>query len=215
MGRDRLVQWYEWFGISQPTGLGIGDEMRGLLTPPQGGWEYLSIGEAGVEWTPVQAANAFAALARGGVYRDAKLIQDGVMSASVDLGVPSRAIDAALDGMSMSANDVQGTTHHLSLLNREPIFTVEGVEVMAKSGTAEAAPMREIVAYDEDGFPSEYGRVVRSGDHAWVIALARPEGAARPTHVVAVVVEYAGSGGQVSGPIANQVIALLQQEGYL
>ncbi|MEM6334307.1 MAG: penicillin-binding transpeptidase domain-containing protein [Planctomycetota bacterium] len=221
MGRERLVEWYRRFGVGRPTGLGIGDERAGLLTLPQGGWEYLSIGESGVEWTPVQAANAFAALARGGVYRDAVLIREAEGSRGslrpppVDLGVPSRAIDATLEGMSMSANDNLGTTHHLSLLNREPIFTVEGVEVMAKSGTAEAAPMREIVAYDEDGFPAEYGEVVRSGDHAWVIALARPQDAARPTHVVAVVVEYAGSGGQVAGPIANQVIALLQQEGYL
>jgi len=32
---------------------------------------------------------------------------------------------------------------------------------------------------------------------------------------VAVVVDYAGSGGRVAGPIANQVIEALVAEGYL
>ena len=34
-------------------------------------------------------------------------------------------------------------------------------------------------------------------------------------HAIAVVVEYGGSGGRTSGPIANQVIRALQSEGYL
>ena len=33
--------------------------------------------------------------------------------------------------------------------------------------------------------------------------------------MIVVVVEYAGSGGQVAGPIANQVIEALKVEGYL
>ena len=38
---------------------------------------------------------------------------------------------------------------------------------------------------------------------------------AKPTVVVAVLVEHGGSGGRVAGPIANQVLHALQAEGYL
>ncbi|MEM1210385.1 MAG: penicillin-binding transpeptidase domain-containing protein [Planctomycetota bacterium] len=215
LGRDRLIDWFERFGMGRASGLGLGDERGGVLQLPDGGWEYLAIGEAGVEWTPVQAAAAYAALARDGAYLPPRLMGHVPTAEPTELGIRASAMDRVLAGMTMSANDDLGTTHHLSLLNREPIFNVEGIAVMAKSGTAEAAPLREVLRYDEDGYPVEWGRPVRSGDHAWVIALARPTDASRPTHVVAVVVEYGGSGGQVAGPIANQAIALLKQEGYL
>ncbi|MEM9250899.1 MAG: penicillin-binding transpeptidase domain-containing protein [Planctomycetota bacterium] len=215
LGRDRLVGWFERFGMGAATGLGFDDERAGILALPDGGWEYMAIGESGVEWTPVQSAAAYAALARDGAYLPPRIMGHTPAADSTRLGIGSASMDRVLAGMRMSANDDLGTTHHLSLLNREPIFNVEGVDVMAKSGTAEAAPLREVLRYDEAGYPIEWGRAVRSGDHAWVIALAGPAGEDRPTHVVAVVVEYGGSGGQVAGPIANQAIALLKQEGYL
>jgi hypothetical protein len=36
-----------------------------------------------------------------------------------------------------------------------------------------------------------------------------------PRYAVSVLTEYAGSGGRVSGPIAEQVIYALKAEGYL
>ena len=40
-------------------------------------------------------------------------------------------------------------------------------------------------------------------------------GAPRPKFAVAVVTDYGGSGGRVSGPIANQVVRALLNAGYL
>jgi cell division protein FtsI/penicillin-binding protein 2 len=40
-------------------------------------------------------------------------------------------------------------------------------------------------------------------------------GAEEPSYVVAVMVEYGGSGGRVSGPVANQVMWALNDLGYL
>ena len=37
----------------------------------------------------------------------------------------------------------------------------------------------------------------------------------KPSVIVAVLIEHGGSGGRVAGPIANQVIHALQDEGYL
>ena len=55
----------------------------------------------------------------------------------------------------------------------------------------------------------------RKLDHSWFVGLAEREGAETPEYAVAVIVEYGGSGGRVAGPVANQIIRALQEEGYL
>jgi cell division protein FtsI/penicillin-binding protein 2 len=40
-------------------------------------------------------------------------------------------------------------------------------------------------------------------------------GRGRPQFAISVVVDFGGSGGKVSGPIANQIIHALIAEGYL
>ena len=52
-------------------------------------------------------------------------------------------------------------------------------------------------------------------DHAWFVGLVGPDDTKRPMFAIAVIVEYGGSGGRVAGPIANQIIHALQEEGYL
>jgi penicillin-binding protein 2 len=58
-------------------------------------------------------------------------------------------------------------------------------------------------------------RVLRWGDHSWFVVLVGRKGENRPLYAVAVMMEYAGSGGKVSGPIVNQIIWALRAEGYL
>lgn len=215
LGKERTVWWFKQFGLGSSTGSGLEGESAGILELPDGGWEYMAIGEAGVEWTPLQAAAAYAAIARGGDYLPPRLVLDGAPAPTRHLPLSSVAVDRVLEGMHGSANNTLGTTHHLSKVGRQPIFNAKGVDVVAKSGTAQAAPLREVAEYDAQGYPLVWGNVVRDGDHAWVIAMVKPEGAPRPTHVIAVIAEYAGSGGQVSGPIVNAIIHALQAEGYL
>jgi cell division protein FtsI/penicillin-binding protein 2 len=56
--------------------------------------------------------------------------------------------------------------------------------------------------------------VLRNGDHSWFVVLVGSSGG-QPRYAIGVMMEYAGSGGKVSGPIANQVIHALIAEGYL
>ncbi len=78
-------------------------------------------------------------------------------------------------------------------------------------GTAQTEPTRA----DPDGPEGPLPRViVRDGDHSWFVVLAGPKGGA-PRYSIAVMMEYAGSGGKVSGPIVNQIIHALVAEGYL
>ena len=99
-----------------------------------------------------------------------------------------------------------GTGHHIRYPDGsvEPIINARGVTVWAKTGTAQA-PAPDL---DCDGKPDP----IPQASHAWFVGLVGPS---QPTHAIAVVVEYGGSGGRTAGPIANEIIRALQAEGYL
>ena len=227
MGLDRTVGWYRRFGLGEPTrvGLGVvsegGDEVGGTVGNPRQAYPadpiFMGIGQGPVSWTPMQAAGAFATLARGGVAMSPTLIRDEDRLTPrdvTDLELNPAAVQDALDGLDQSANESFGTTHRLSLL-REPTFNLDGVRIMAKSGTAD--PGKRWIDTNHSGRLGDEGDTLISspGDHAWVVAVVQPDGATRPTHVVVVVLEYSGSGGNVAGPVANQIMHALRQEGYL
>jgi cell division protein FtsI/penicillin-binding protein 2 len=125
-----------------------------------------------------------------------------------DLHLDPSALDAIFEGLRSGVEDESGTSNHIDYpTGRERIITVPGVTVLGKTGTATASP---IVGKGPDGTVS----VLRSGDHAWMLALVGKEGQA-PRYAIAVIMEFAGSGGRVAGPIADQVIWALRAEGYL
>ncbi|MEM6391810.1 MAG: penicillin-binding transpeptidase domain-containing protein [Planctomycetota bacterium] len=226
LGPERLSDWYARVGLGRRTGSGLPDEISGTIPQPpyraanraavERDNAFIAIGQGPIDWTPLQAVHAYATLARGGVVIPPRFVQaDTLTPPDVIERVPlsASALDVALDGMWSSANESQGTTRHLSYLGRAPIWNAEGVIVRAKSGTAQATPLR--IDSDGDGRVTRDDPIVKRGNHAWVVALVQPEDSARPTHAIAVVVEYSGSGGQVAGPIVNQVVHAMQAEGYL
>jgi len=227
---NRLVWWYEQFGLGQVHDIGLAEEIGGDLGPRDGrelrrsDIEFMAIGQGPVNWTPFQAATAYARLVNRDLTQEPRLI----LSPERERDLPPRepadvtpspvGLRMALEGMRRGANTHNGTTHHISHepsgMNRVPIFNVEGVTVMAKSGTADPGRVRWI-DLDLDNVQDEGELVQDPRDHAWVVALVQPEGAAKPTHAVVVVVEYAGSGGRVAGPVANQIVHALQHHQYL
>jgi penicillin-binding protein 2 len=93
--------------------------------------------------------------------------------------------------------------------------------VWGKTGTAEAPTITVkhddplyAWALDDPALP-EGTRLLRKGDHSWFVVMVGRKGENRPRFVISVVMEYAGSGGKVSGPIVNQIIHALIAEGYL
>ncbi|MBX2853016.1 MAG: hypothetical protein KTR15_14870 [Phycisphaeraceae bacterium] len=224
-GRDRLPDWYRGFGLGQPLDLRLPE----LIASKVGNANlehnevcFMAIGQGPVSWTPLQAATAYMRLASRDLARQPRLVvspeRPNRPTRSNAEAISPVARNQALEGMHLSATTKKGTTHHLSHpsspVNGEPIFNITGVRVMAKSGTADPGKYRWI-DYNRDGEPQE-DEIERSlRDHAWVVALVQPEGAPQPTHAVAAVVEYAGSGGQIAGPIVNQIIHALQRHQYL
>ncbi|XAL99550.1 penicillin-binding transpeptidase domain-containing protein [Phycisphaeraceae bacterium D3-23] len=222
----RMLWWYSQFGMGQTHGLGLPEEVPGSLGPgnrelQRSDVEFMAIGQGPVSWTPLQAVTAYARLVSGNMTHEPRLVVMPEMEREPQengaIALSPAAQRMAIEGMRRVANESGGTAYMIDVpahgIHRERIFNVEGVTIMAKSGTAD--PGSRWIDLNNNN-AQDPGEVVRDPrDHAWVVAMVQPEGAARPTHAIAVVVEYAGSGGHVSGPIVNQIIHALQHHQYL
>lgn len=248
LGWDRIVRWYDRFGLGRSTGCGLPEEVGGdlprlpLTAGPDGTRRpslsgdrqravLMGIGQGPVRWTPIQAASAYATLARGGVVVRPTVIDDDADSdrrvrgrAVGSLGLDPIGVEMALRGLEEAAGQTYGTANQIRLPDgtRERIFSDDlhdwGVTVRAKSGTADEAGLR--IDANRDGRITRDDPIVREGDQAWCVALVTRRGTNRPANVAAdfvvlVVAEHAGSGGAVSGPILNQILLALRTEGYL
>ena len=247
MGLERMAKWYRRWGVDEPLNVGLlhAREVRSR-SDPDSGWSTRTFGETGAQvpdassvpaggrtgesimlgigqgrltWTPVQAANAYATLARGGVLRDATLIRDPALrgvrrSGSLDLD--PEACAQALKGLRAAVEDDNGTANSIRYPSgRDPIFDIPGVVVWGKTGTA-TAPARRVDVDGDGTFSNEPPDERVSGlDHAWFVGLAGNERDDTPRYAIAVLVEYGGSGGRVAGPIAAEVIRALVRHGYL
>ena len=217
LGPDGVRWVYRTFGVGEPFSLGVGLEFSGYMgingvesDIQIGDAIFMGMGQGPVAWTPLHAAHAYATLARSGVVIPPR-IEMGATAEPKELDLDQDAIAAALEGLDGSVNASNGTGHSIAFENgRENIFNVPGVRVWGKTGTAEAPD----IVVDPDGAGPAPGLTLRQGDHSWFVVMAAAEGEARPRYVVAVLMEYAGSGGKVSGPIANQVLHALRAEGY-
>ncbi len=216
LGPEGIIDTYKKFGLMEPIDLGVDLEYAGTLGP--GGDEFktglgdatqMGIGQGPVAWTPLHAADAYATIARGGIRVRPRLVAGTLRAESRDLGIDSATIDAALRGLSLAVNDGRGTGNSMVVDGvREPFFTIKGVKVWGKTGTAHASP----IVGDPDGEGPSPGQILEQGDHSWFVLLA---GADRPRYAISVVIDFGGSGGKVSGPICNQIVRALVDEGYL
>lgn len=226
LGAQQLVSWYDQMGMGSVTDCGLYGEVRGdlpdLNRPGASGFStadatFMAIGQGPVRWTPLQAASSYAALARGGYVITPTFLMAGHRSGqriSVDLGLDPNGVDMAMKGLEHAVLRHYGTAHGIGPLNNEPIFNIEGVQLYGKSGTAQGVPLW-LDQNEDRKFTKGIDRIVRRGDHAWVVCLVQRYGSPRPDFVVAVVVEYGGSGGAVAGPIVNQILHAMRDEGYL
>lgn len=216
MGPQGIAKMYRDYGLGETFGLGVGPEASGVIGALGSGAInssdaiLMGMGQGPVAWTPLHAADAIATLARGGLRLSPRIVADQEPRAT-DLRLDPSAVREAMRGLWRSVNDSIGTGSRLNFDGRlDPIFNARGVDIWGKTGTADAPPL--VVDLDGDGpMPPT---VVRSGDHSWFVVLAGPKGE-QPRYAISVMMEYGGSGGKVSGPIANQVVHALVAEGYL
>ncbi|GJM19629.1 MAG: hypothetical protein DHS20C14_18420 [Phycisphaeraceae bacterium] len=225
LGPERLADLYADYGVSSAFDLGLGAEWPGrvgALDGPGDGTDLgtpdailMGIGQGPVTWTPVHAASAYATIARAGVFIEPKLVRDGRAPKVVrDLALDDDTYAAILDGLSEAVNNPEfgtGCALRYELGGaQEPIFRVPGIRVRGKTGTATAPAI--VIDPDDDGPAPPV--VAMSGDHSWFVVLVGEEGDT-PRYAISVVMDYAGSGGRVSGPICDQIVRALVAEGYL
>ena len=222
LGFRPLLAWLQKFGMSQPLSLKltnseasgseghVPDERAIQELKKRGALAFetvsVSIGQGALTWSPLHAASAYATLARGGLWKTPTLLL-GSPQQEKDLQLDKEAVRLALDGLRNSVTKKYGTGSRLryGAGNDEATFNLDGVRLWGKTGTAEAPPYR----LTKDSDP------ISGLDHSWFLVMASSVESAKPTLVVAVLVEHGGSGGRVAGPIANQVLHALQAEGYL
>ena len=222
LGFGRLLDWYQKFGLTQPLSAKLTDPIasgtQGQLVPQQEDivrWKRrgelafetisMAIGQGSITWSPLHAAAAYATLARGGIWKSPTILKQ-VEQEEVDIKLDPTGVKLAMDGLHDALSEDYGTGSVLrySSSDSEPIFNVDGLRLWGKTGTAEAPPYRSSPEAD----------AISGLDHSWFLVMASHQTEITPSVVVAVLIEHAGSGGRVAGPIANQVIHALHSEGY-
>jgi len=149
---------------------------------------WFGIGQGDLRVTPLQVANAMAALARGGIFKRPRLIKESRNSEGTDLGVSLGTLAVIYDGMNAVVNETGGTAH----TQFEPFLgtlTAEDVTAYGKTGSTERP------------------------EHAWFGGFAQ-DSAARKIAIV-VVVEGGQHGSSDAAPLARDIIQFCIEAGYI
>lgn len=146
------------------------------------------IGHGNFRVTPLQVANAFATLARGGRHQAPRLFLRPPQppAESVDLQIPLSILAPVYDGTSAVVNESGGTAYKPF---RDSTLYARGVKVYGKTGSTE------------------------DPENAWFAGWAQDRRGA--TIAVAVVIEGGLHGGSDAGPLARAILELCAAAGYL
>jgi penicillin-binding protein 2 len=211
IGPQLIGQYAKAFGLSQDTGIDLPGESRGLVPTPKwkrvnyaenwltGDTYNMSIGQGYILATPLQMANATAAVAnRGYLYRpqlvdhitdsDGKVIRSLEPDLIREVPVDPAHLDTVREGMYGAINWPHGTATKVKV----PDVTIAG-----KTGTAEF--------YRDDNHDLKPDRDGKGNlpTHAWFTSFAPY---IDPEIVVTVFVANGGEGSGVAAPIANRVL---------
>lgn len=220
LGIDRMHDYLAQFGFGAVTGIDVPGEGKGVL--PSREWKRATfnqpwypgetviagIGQGFNVVTPLQLANAVAALVNGGTRYAPRLVYAakpaGVeratrIQAPLELQIPVRDPkdwQTILDGMDRVVNGLHGTARAVAV---DAHFRTGG-----KTGTAQVYKL----AANKKDKPDEVAEHLR--DHAWFIAFAPVDA---PRIAIAVVVEHGGGGSKAAAPVARVTLdAWLDQE---
>ena len=147
------------------------------------------IGHGNLWATPLQVANSFATIARGGQHKPPRLFlrpRASVATELIDLEISPETLTTIYDGLDAVVNEERGTAHKEfapSMLSRQ------GVKVYGKTGSTERP-------YD-----------------AWFAGFAEDDEGAKIA--IAVVVEGGQHGSSDAAPLARDIIQFCVNEGYV
>ena len=214
LGIDNIARFIGQFGFGAKTGIDVEGEATGVLPsqewkrrrfskPEQQKWyagETISvgIGQGYNAYTPLQMAQAMAALANNGVIYRPHLVNyiENIGSGERTLVEPK--VERTI---TLKAENIEFIKRALAGVNTEGTgaraFAKAEYTSAGKTGTAQVVAMKQNEKYDEKRVAE------RHRDHALFIAFAPLES---PKIALAVVVENAGFGARAAAPIARQVL---------
>jgi penicillin-binding protein 2 len=201
LGLSRLVAGYRSYGLGSPTGIGLVEETGGYLPDPNQSISkikrlddaiMMGIGQGPMAVTPLQMANGYTAMLRGGLWRQPQLIEQLHRPPPRRIAINTSYLPYIYKGMYLVVHGPKGTANAVNF----PL-PVEG-----KTGTAQTA---ELVRTNGKN------KIVK-GDDGWFIGCVPAD---NPKYVIAATVEMGGYGGQCAAPIVKTCIELMQQRGYL
>jgi penicillin-binding protein 2 len=147
---------------------------------------FFGIGQGNFRATPLQAANAFAALARKGVFKKAKIIASQSADEGYKLGLSENALSTIYEGMHAVISEEGGTAYKQFA---DSGFDQKGIKIFGKTGSTERPY------------------------HAWFAGFARDSGAREIAF--AVLIEGGQHGSSDAGPIVRDIISFCIELGYL
>ncbi len=220
LGIDAIAKYARLFGLGQPTDIKAGlpwdnktfQEQKGLI--PDTEWKKakyndiwhpgetisVSIGQGYVSVTPMQMANAYAAIGNGGfLYRpflvrklekrtgDMKeIVFHPELKRKIDL--PQEVFDAVKEGLFEVVNTPTGTAYVMGRSKK--------VEISGKTGTAQVRGFADIMSKKCENMDR------KDRHHGWFVAFAPKE---NPEIAVAVIAEHSCHG-TAAAPVAREVI---------
>jgi penicillin-binding protein 2 len=201
VGIEDIVKTARDFGLGEPPGLGLGDEVKGNLPNPQPrkrgqpGWSagntvVASIGQGAVVTSPMQLLLMVSAIANGGTVYRPFVVKKVVSLAGETLEeyepeavrrVPVKPETLAFVRQAMLGVVDGGTGGRAR---------VPGVAIGGKTGTAQVVKKADVKGQ------------ANLKDHAWFVSFAPVD---NPQIAMVVLVEHGGFGGFVAAPIAKKI----------
>lgn len=147
LGINRINQYAKLFGFATTTGIDLPGEKHGVVPSPEwkkkvfnedwllGNTYHTSIGQYGFQVTPLELIRAVAALANGG-YLVRPHVAQGLLENTTVLDLKEEDLKVIREGMHLVVHGDGGTGKALN---------IPGVDVAAKSGTAELGLTKQLV----------------------------------------------------------------------
>jgi penicillin-binding protein 2 len=217
IGIDNMHDYLDRFGLGRVSGIDIGGEHEGLVPsrewkrnafsdPADQRWFHgetviASIGQGYMLTTPLQLANAIAAIATRGARYQPRIVAatENTLSGERTLSTAKRLNNITLDeetNWDTVISAMREVMHGLRGTARAAGLNAE-YEMAGKSGTVQVFSLSQDEEYDEEEIDE------RLRDHALFVSFAPVE---NPRIAVAVIVENGSSGSRVAAPIARQIM---------
>ena len=217
LAEDLLQQWSRRLGFDEPTGVDLPFEQDGLIPDrdwferaqrespglvrdgPWTGGDVMNavIGQGSVLATPLQLANAYAAIVNGGTVYEPRIVarvvdQDGTV---------------LRENMPTPIREVELSPQTVAQFRRDLALVVNGPSGTARSAFADFGENVELV-----GGKTGTAEVIKGDTPEEDVDTALFVGVApvtNPEYVVAVVIERGGSGGRIAAPTARRIFQYL------